>query len=222
MPGRGAADPVFAPVEADPLFGQASQDIEAVAYDLATRRYWLGYERFHAIRRFGPAEPRGMLAAPPQMRGWSGNSGAEAMVRLADGRFLVLKETDGEGLLFAGDPIEGARARQFAVTYPEGFRPTDAALLPDGRVLVLMRRVVRAWPPFSGLLAIGDPAEIAPGRPWRVRLFARLDEALPPENYEALVVEAEAGTDSLVLWLMSDDNLATFQRTLLVKLRWRR
>ena len=40
------------------------------------------------------------------------------------------------------------------------------------------------------------------------------------DNYEGLAV-APGPDGALVLWLISDDNKATFQRTLLLKLLWR-
>lgn len=220
--GRGRPEADFASVAPDPRRARQFQDIEAVASDPATGRHWLSYEHLNAIRRYEPGEgPRdlGTLALPPQMRDWPVNSGGEAMVRLADGRFVVLAERGGKGLLFAGDPVDGARGAEFAVTWPDGYRPADAAVLPDGRVLVLMRKVVPAWPAFRSLLLIGDPRAIGGDRPWQPQLVARLDGLLPSENYEAIAVEPDG--DSLVLWLISDDNLATFQRTLLARLRWR-
>lgn len=223
VPGHGSRAPELVMVSPYPSLERRFQDIESVAPDPVTGRYWLGYEQFHAIRRYEAGEgPRdtGDLVRPSAMRDWSNNGGAEAMVRLSDGRFIVFAETGGIGLLFAGDPVDGATPRTFPVAWPQGYRPADAALLPDGKVLLLMRAVTPNWPPFRSLLLIGDPRTIGEGAPWRPELLAQLDGPLPSENYEAVAVEAEG--DSLVLWLMSDDNLATFQRTLLAQLRWRR
>jgi len=210
-------------VASDPSRARHSQDIESLARDPASGRIWLGYEQINGIRRYDAGEgPRdlGKFVLPPAMEDWGHNSGAEAMVRLADGRFIVFAESGSTGLLFAGDPVDGTASRAFAVKWPKGYRPSDAALLPDGKVLVLMRAVTRSWPPFRSRLLIGDPGTINLHDPWRPAQFADLNGALPNENYEALAVEAEG--ESLILWLMSDDNQATFQRTLLAQLRWQR
>jgi len=219
LPGHGPAAPRLAPVRPHPRQATRRQDIESATLDPRTGQLWIGYEQVHAVRRIAPSPPGDGIVLPAAMANWPRNSGAEALVRLADGRFLALAERNGRGMLFAGDPVDNARVVQFAVAWPEGHRPVDAAQLPDGRVLVLTRKVEPAWPPFGTLLLVGEPGEIAPGKTWRPRLFARLDGPLPRENYEALAVERTG--DGAVLWLMSDDNFSTFQRTLLARLRWR-
>ena len=201
-------------------------DAEAAAHWRGTT--WIAYERSNSIERHDRADfiaPR--TAAPPQMARWPGNRGAEAMARLADGRFLVIgegaPEWTGEGypaLLFAGDPVEGAAAIAFDFVPPKGFRATDAAALPDGRVLILLRRIDRYLPPrFSAALMLADPAAIRAGRAWRGEVLATIDGALPRDNFEGLAVVPGAG-GALTLWLIADDNTAALQRTLLYKLRW--
>jgi hypothetical protein len=202
-------------------------DLEAVTRDPVSGFIWGAYEDTNHIERYHAGLSTGR-ARPRAMRDWPGNRGAEAMTRLADGRFVVLSEgspgwfaADLPGVVFAGDPIEGAEARSFRFSPPRDFVPVDMATLPDGRVLILLRAVRWGLPPsFEGMLVVADPGEIRPGERWAWRKVAQLTEPLPMDNYEALAVER--GEDGkLVLWLMSDDNDATFQRTLLIKLLWR-
>ncbi|HMP56033.1 MAG TPA: esterase-like activity of phytase family protein [Novosphingobium sp.] len=97
-------------------------------------------------------------------------------------------------------------------------KPTDAAQLPDGRVLVLLRRLVWPMPPrFAGSLAIGDPAAIRSGAVWRLREVAKLSSSLAVDNFEGLAVEPLDG-GRIVVWLISDDNGAVSQRSLIWKL----
>ena len=49
--------------------------------------------------------------------------------------------------------------------------------------------------------------------------LARIDTPFPSDNYEGLAVVDEGG-GSWSLWLISDDNFASYQRTLLLKLHW--
>ena len=81
----------------------------------------------------------------PALRDWPENGGAEAMARLADGRWIMLCETCGGGrgglhlgLLFAGHPGTSA-AQKFGIVLPAGYAPVDTVPLPDGRLLILTR-----------------------------------------------------------------------------------
>ncbi|HKX78631.1 MAG TPA: esterase-like activity of phytase family protein [Novosphingobium sp.] len=206
-------------------------DIESATRDPFTGRIWLGHESSNIVVRLDRRLQRERVARPPAMAGWSHNSGAEAMVRMADGRFLILREVDAaswdsspSGLLFAGEPGSGrepdsrAGVTKFRVEGPAYFRPTDAAQLPDGRVLVLYRRLVWPFPlRFAGRLAIGDPKDIRAGRPWRLREVARLTSTLPVDNFEGMAVVPRSD-GHLTVWLLSDDNNAKTQRTILWKL----
>lgn len=195
-------------------------DIEAATRDPESGAYWLGYENLHAIHRFTVAsEPDGLRDLSGEVD-WPINSGIEAMVRLTDGRFVVLPEGQPRGLLFAKDPVEGGAPATFAITSPaDGYVITGGKELPDGRLMVLMRRLVwpspRAWPPFGSLLAIGDAPE-ADGA-FAPQITLRLEGVLPRDNYEGLALrEREDGR--LDVWIISDDNFSVFQRTLLAKL----
>lgn len=201
-------------------------DVEAITRDPETGRLWAAYEGSNLIERREPGGETRRIA-PAAMQGWSDNSGAEAMVRLADGRFVVLSEGGASwsddtthGLLFPSDPVEGAEPVPFRFAPPPGSRPVDMAQLPDGRVLVLTRTIEWGLPPrFSSKLVVADPARIGAGETWRGAVVAEIAEPLPTENYEGLAIQpAEDG--SAVVWLISDDNQSIFQRTLLLKLAW--
>ena len=206
---------------------QRQLDLEAATRDPETGTVWAAYEFGNFIERYDTRfAPHGRVE-PAAMQPWPGNQGPEAMVRLSDGRFIVLAEgsprwfaADAPGMLFPRDPLRGGKAIEFDFRAPEGFAPVDMAELPDGRVLILLRAVRWELPPrFEGKLVVADPARIAAGEPWPWEPVADLVEPLPMDNYEGLAVEP--GKDGLVLWLISDDNKATFQRTLLLKLMWR-
>lgn len=199
-------------------------DIESATRDPQTGDYWLGWENFHAIGRFSVASQVEAMAVPPEFADWPVNSGNEAMERLADGRFLILPENGAPARLWAGDPLEDAPNTAFRFDLPDNFRPTEIAQIPDGRVLILMRRIDwsvigAVWPPFGAKLAIADPATISEGEVWAWEELADLDTILPRENYEAMSVWPEED-GSVTVWIMSDDNRAATQRTLLAKLRF--
>jgi hypothetical protein len=206
---------------------KVERDTEAATRDPLTDTRWYAYERVNQIRRIRAGETAGVTVRPRAMRDWAENGGPEAMTRLGDGRFIVLAEdapwlSQGghAGLLFPADPVSGAEPVEFTFRPPVGYDPSDMAALPDGRVLILLRTLdLPRWPFFRGMLVLADPADIAPGRDWRWRKLADLDDPLPRENYEGLAIVPAA--DGMTLWLVSDDNQSVLQRTLLVKLHWR-
>lgn len=202
-------------------------DFESATRDPGSGRRWIGIETANAVARLSADGEPEKARRPPEMRDWPYNRGAEAMLRLPDGRFIIM----GEGktrfsrgavpvLLFAGDPVEGASAIRFGFVPPAGLHPTGMAGLPDGRVLILLRGLALAMPPFRARLVVADPRRIRAGQDWPWTPLAELSPPLPRENYEGLATAPtpDGGAD---IWIISDDNGGEVQRTLLIKLHWR-
>ena len=206
---------------------KALSDLESMTRDPATGRIWAGFEGINTIERVDEDLSSGVQVKPALMQEWPSNSGPEAMVRLRDGRFVVLSEARSSwrgsrfpALLFEGDPIENDEASKFRFVSPSKYRPVDAVQIPDGRVLVLLRHWSVGLPlQFANRIVVADPAEIEAGEDWRGKSVARIDDPSIADNYEGIAVE-QNDDETLTLWLISDDNRATYQRTLLLKLRW--
>lgn len=191
-------------------------DIESATRDPVSRKYWLGYEGHHTIHRFTVASATDGKRDLTAEVDWRDNSGAEAMVRLADGRFLVLPEGEDYGLIYPGDPVEGADPQRFAFRNPApGFSATDVAQLPDGRLLLLLRDLAWGYPIFTSRLAIGTVPDTA--GVFAPQIVMSLDPTIPRENYEGLAVRPRAD-GRIDVWVISDDNQSVMQRTLLAKL----
>ena len=190
-------------------------------------RIWVGFERWNAIGRYAPGFTRmERLVQPRSMADWDDNGGAESMVRLRDGRFVVIAEqrrdghgmkTAREGLVFAQDPTTDPRP-VFRFTYqaPRHYDPSDITELPDGRLLVLNRRFALPFA-FSAKLAIVKKTDLKPGGNMRVHEIAAIAAPLTSDNYEGLAITREG--DSTIVWLVSDDNQTSLQRSLLLKFR---
>ena len=207
---------------------KGSYDSESLARDPASGAIFIGFEGRNAIERLSARFVPEAGIAPAEMRGWSNNSGPEAMTRLPDGRFIVIEEGERgwfdprhQALLFPGDPTDDARPIRFTFAGITGYRPVDITPLPDGRVLILMRRlIVFGMPPrFEGAIVVADPRTIAAGKEWGGDAVTWLEPPLPTDNYEGITVTRDAG-GSIIIWLISDDNFMKFQRTLLLKFRW--
>lgn len=183
---------------------------------------WAGFEGHNMIWRYRGGDLRAASSAQPAlMRGWRGNSGAEGMTRLADGRFLVLCEglSDNQllsdAILFDGDPAD-PRTPAHLLHYRRvpGYRVSDATTLPDGRIVILNRRF--QWlEGFSLAITIADPGGLREGATIERRELARLAPPLNVDNMEGVSATVENGRT--ILWLVSDDNFFPLQRTLLLK-----
>ncbi len=185
---------------------------------------WLvAFEQLHRVWRYPPS-PAAFTAWPEPVRmprelsRAPRNGGPEGLTRLSDGRLLVLterfKNRDGS---FKGWLITGGRFAAIAYRPSNGFNPTDLAALPGGGLLLLERR----YRFLSGLairLRHIARASIRPGTQLRGRVILRLAQPLSVDNFEGLVIR-QGPQGGLLLYLLSDDNYNTFQRTLLVQFR---
>ena len=225
LPGRGIVGSRFGNLPAGPGTGwqKADRDSESMAVgpDGTT---WVGFENANAIWRYAP----GFLRAegrvrPAAMRRWPANGGAETMVWLADGRFLLIGEVSPrrgdpwrDGLVFAGDPLVRPLAFHFRFRPPADFDPSDAAALPDGSLLVLVRRFRLPYR-FDARLLLVPAGAIRPGAAVTGTPIADFTPPVIHDNLEGVAVTRE-GRDTIV-WLCSDDNQSVLQRSLLLKFR---
>lgn len=204
-------------------FGHADRDSESSVRGPGGE-FWVGYEGANEIWRYDATVGRATgHIAPADMAHWPRNGGPEAMARLADGRFLVFSE-NGEGaspgcyagLIFPDDPVNSGTTEHFCYRPPAGYVITDVSALPDGRLLALNRR----YTPLDGVsavLTIIDERAIRANATLEGREIARLAPPLTIDNMEALAVTQESGR--MILWIASDDNFSSAQRTLLLRFR---
>ncbi|MEY4270853.1 MAG: hypothetical protein RLZZ58_2069 [Pseudomonadota bacterium] len=233
LPARGGA---AVGTRIGPLTGMQPQarkalsDAEAVVYDAVTGTYWTSFEGISQIWRTddrrGAVTARRRVAA---MARWSANRGAEAMARLADGRFIILSEgadadTRGtEALLFPADPaLAGSTPARFFYDDQGKGQVTDAATLPDGRLLLLHRRVdwigfARGRQAFVSTIALADPADLRRDSVLRAVTIAVIGPDGLSDNFEGMVVGREQG--ETIMWLISDDNFNSWQGNVLLKYR---
>jgi hypothetical protein len=206
---------------AGPGAGSAKESRDSESLAVHGPFAWIGYEKANAVWRYRLKDwaPSGG-AEPAAMEKWPSNGGSEAMLRLPDGRFLVFAEGRGggaltEALLFSGDPAsKGTRAEAVSYRPPTGYRLTDAALLPDGRVLFLNRRF-RLLEGFSVKLVAARLPRLREGAEIGGREIAEFGGTSIEDNLEALSVTREEGRT--IVWMASDDNFNPLQRSLLLK-----
>jgi hypothetical protein len=197
------------------------RDTEAMV--IAGSSAWVTFEHHNEVWRYRlPGWQAEARSEPPAMADWPDTRGAEAMTRLPDGRFLIMSESRGQdgaspALLFQGDPAEpGTRAVPIRFRRPSGYRITDVGVLPDGRLLLVVRGI--RWNlTFPVKLLVGRlPAQA--GGEIETQEVAALEPPLASDNFEALSITQEQGRT--MIWLASDDNTTPLQRTLLLKFEW--
>jgi len=227
LPGGAPAPRLrFRPLEQGPGSGRRRITRDTEGLLVAGDRLWVSFERYNAVWRYDRATLRGQSGTrPPLIRRWRGNSGPESIVLLADGRFLLLEEgrydgsTESEAILFAGDPaVPGTPAARLTYRRPAGYRATDAALLPDGRILILNRGL--SWLRLSAKLVVADVRGLRDGGTVTGEEVATLEAPDVIDNMEGLAVTQEHGRT--IVWLTSDDDFMRMSRhTLLLKFELR-
>ncbi len=200
-------------------------DAEALAR-LPDGTWLVAFERRHRIRAYRRLDGPGVyVAAPPGLEGAPANGGLESLAVLPDGRLFTIAETftppDRPELRHAWLGVPGRWTSLYWQPAP-GFHPTDAAILPDGRALVLERRFSLLGG-FGARLVMTAPYALRSAREGAVlrgETILMLDDApLPAENWEAVAV-TRLGDQTLVA-LISDDNESILQRSLLLLFAWR-
>jgi hypothetical protein len=219
----GAIAPI--PTACGDMHKKELRDTESLAADAKTGSLWIGFEERNAICRLSNAEAGGAkVIAPRLMQDWPDTGGPEAMARLRNGSFLLFEEVPrghgavGDVLHFDRDPVDPkARITKLSYRPPTGYRPVDAAQLPDGRLLVLNRRFEVPFA-FTARLSIVNISNLRAGHILAGPIVARIEGQAIADNFEALSIDNDG--DDLSIWVASDDNFMSIQRTLVLRFVW--
>lgn len=180
---------------------KAGRDSEALVRDANGRGWWVAFENRHSLWLFDRDLGRVKRRIDLGPLRWRPNKGAEGIVSTADD--LLLIPESGEQLV----RLDGAAIRRNALVNQVG-RLADAAMLPDGRIIVLARSYGPAG--FSARLLLLDGVRLRP----LARLgLGRLD------NPEAIAAEPLPG-GGMRLWVMTDNDYRRRVPTLLIALDW--
>ncbi len=220
LSGVAAAElgPLGEPAEG-PAGDSRGRDAEALTR-LPDGRTLVAFEGDHRILAYPPGAPPAIagkatrVATPPLLAQAEPNGGPEALAALADGRLVMLTEslrTQAARIGFLRDADGWRRVR-----YPldPDFKPTDAAQLPGGDLLVLERR----FDPLGGFqarLRRVPGGRIQPGAMLDGPVIAHFRRPFIVDNFEGLAVRT--GPDGATrVYIVSDDNFQPLQRTLLL------
>jgi hypothetical protein len=173
----------------------------------------VAFERDHRLWAYRhPGAQPVPVPAPSDLAHAPVNGGIEALVWLAAGRLLAICEEFGDGGgVRAWLTEEGNGWAPLKVAVSGRFRPTGAAMLPNGDVLVVERR----FPPVGARIRRFRATEIRADAALAGVEIARLEGSLTVDNMEAIAARQSAD-GRVFVYLASDDNYSRFQRTLLM------
>ena len=207
-----------------PLTARGWYDSEGLAIDGTT--LYVGIERANRLVRFdfrnGGIQSRAEeVAVPPAYRRLPNNEGPEALMFVPSGAklagaLIVLSERglDAAGNIL-GFLIGGPSPGEFAIKRTDGYDISDAALLPDGDIVLLERK-------FSLRHGVGIRVRriaidgVKPGATIDGPTLMEADLGYEIDNMEGIDAHRTEFGET-VLTLISDDNFSFLQRTLILQ-----
>jgi hypothetical protein len=203
-------------LDVSPLAGEGGAPVAGRRRDsedlavLPDGRRAVTFERDHRILLY-PAGP-GALASgpdgvlrPPGAEDLPSNGGLEALAALPDGRLVAIAEGPDDGAAERPAWIHGPGGwtRRTYLAEP-GHRPTGAAALPDGGILVLERRF-SIFGGLGGRIVRVPPEALAGDGPIEGHELVQLSPPLPVANYEG-VAAVPLPDGRLRVLVVADDN----------------
>ncbi len=181
---------------------------------------WLmACERDHRIVRFaeGPDVPTGVptlfAPQPPGLGALPRNSGLESLTELPGGRILALAEAVGADGTHPGWLWQDGHWQSLKYQSASGLSPSDAAVLPNGDLLVLERGFNLLFSFRSRLVRV-PAASIVSGAMLAGQELALLESPVIAENFEGVAVEPLPGGRARI-YIVSDNNFNAAQETIL-------
>jgi hypothetical protein len=203
-----AGDVQVIPLEVGPSGGLDSESL--VMGEDSLEVGFEGRPKVLAYRKEPPfGGPPRALPVPRRVARCESNGGLEAMADVGEGRRLLVCE----GRRFPSGTVPawiGSGGKWTQRDYPlvfdggwggEPFRPTAAALAPDGDLLVLERR----FPPLGARIVRLGRASLEGTGPLAPHEIARFEAPVTLDNFEGIDVRRE-GSGRTLVYLISDDN----------------
>lgn len=181
----------------------------------------VSFEQAHRLWRYAP-EPSTFaskpvpIPVPARLARAPGNGGVECVAALGGGRLIILTEAlrNADGNLH-GWILEKERFHSLSYVPSAEFAPSDCAVLKNGDLLILERRIglLGSW--ATRIKKIPRDS-VRPGARLEGSEIARLALPLAVDNFEGMAVYEHPRAGTLV-YLVADDNYFFLQRTLLLQ-----
>ena len=190
-----------------PPWFKSGRDAEALAGDPRGRGWWVAFERRDELWLYDPGFTRPLHRFVISGMSWPNNRGLEGLIAAASD-FYLFPEGGGKMLVARGGRAGPVPLHGIGGSFPWSGWVSEAALLPDGLILLVERRLSPLG--FSNALLLLEQAEDGYRVARRVALpLARTD------NVEAVAVD-QAPDGKARLWLMTDNDHRPLADTLLM------
>lgn len=206
------------------LFDAAAEGADKISLDAESLvalpdGYLVGFEQQHRLMKVSAVGETAMLyETGVDLTVLSNNSGLEAVAELPGGRLLMFAEsgrdTQGRTPVWL---VSGGGNKALDFRPPENYAATDAAALPNGDILLLMRSyslVKGARAQIRHITAAEIESGVIVGRQ-----IAEIKKPLNVDNMEGLDIQV-LPDGTIRLFLISDDNFNQLQRTLFMVFDW--
>ncbi|MEP1029582.1 MAG: esterase-like activity of phytase family protein, partial [Alphaproteobacteria bacterium] len=199
-----------------PLIDKSMADAESMAPGV-DGEIIVAFERIHRLWAYPPNQTEPIpLPLPAEMKNAPDNGGIEALTLLDDGSLFAIAEGKGRGGTYLAWVSNPKGWSVLIYRTEDNYRPTGAATLPGGDVVVLERYFTPREGARSRVRRIKADG-IRAGAEVSGELLADIRAPLTVDNFEG--IEAIKGPKGeTLLFLISDNNFNRFgpQRTLLM------
>ena len=184
----------------------------------------VSFEGVHRIMAYSTVDKIDIaIPLPPEIRMLQSNGSLETMEVLKDGRLFLMAEhpiiKNEQHLAWIGTAPKEAplnfRYITRLMTPPLGYSPTDATQLPNGDVLVLLRRF-SASDGISAKFWRIKKSMINKSGPITGEVIATIKPPFNVDNMEGIAVIDISTKGNPIIAVISDDNYNPLQRTLLM------
>lgn len=199
-----------------PLIDKSMADAESMAPGV-DGEIIVAFERIHRLWAYPPNQTEPIpLPLPAEMKNAPDNNGIEALTLLDDGSLFAIAEGKGRGGTYLAWVSDRTGWSVLLYRTEDNYRPTGAATLPGGDVVVVERYFTPREGARSRIRRI-KADNIRAGAEVSGELLADIRAPLTVDNFEG--IEAIKGPrGETLLFLISDNNFNRFgpQRTLLM------
>ncbi|MEQ8709172.1 MAG: esterase-like activity of phytase family protein [Rhodospirillales bacterium] len=210
----GAELGVLAGEDGRPLEQSAQRDAESVAVGVDGAMI-IAFERNHRLWAYPPGEVLpSVILSPDEVADAPSNGGIEALTLLQNGKLFAVTEDFGRGDSVVGWISDRKGWDVVTVRTSGTFKPTGAATLSGGDVLLLERRFGLRGGIGSRIRRLSQDS-IRAGAVIDGPEIARLDAGATFDNMEGIGTWMTEDGRQMV-YLVSDDNYSALQRTYLM------